>query len=118
MKRRSVSVEQTSNLFSFFKPVSSPAASNATSSKKTPSKARGLKKQKFDSATPNTNDQSNGEVESRDAECTAMATETTLEATPITSGRKRPHPPDNDEDSEGEIGVRKVSFHGDLLPWH
>ena len=47
-----------------------------------------------------------------------MATEMTLEATPITSGRKRPHPPDKDEDSEGEIGVRKVSFHGDLLPWN
>ena len=107
MKRRG-GPEQISNLFTFFKPVSSPSTSNGTPSTKTPSKARGLNKPKSDHSDT-LKSQLNGKAESRDAESNAMTTETVSDATPITSGRKRPHPLDSDEDSEGEIGARRVS---------
>ena len=115
--RADVMKKRSSNLFSFFKPVSSPSPSNGTSSAKTPSNARGRKKQKF--GTPSTaskqntpkldrqNDHVNGEAGTKDV---AMETETVNDATPTASGRKRPLPSDS-EDSEEEIGVRKVICH-------
>ena len=82
MRRRS-GVEQTSNLFTFFKPVSSPSTSSATQS---------TKKSGVHSKSKDISD-----------ECITMATD---EATPTPSGRKRPHT--SDSDSDGDIGIRKV----------
>lgn len=99
----------SSSLFSYFKPVSSqsPSTGNGASSAKTPPSGRkpgGQKKGKIypSSASKRLEDHVNGA-----SECIiAMETETKITGTP--SGRKRPHPQDSEE-SEEEIGVRRVS---------
>lgn len=105
MRRRGVP-EQSSTLFSFFKPASSPAAAAG------PAAGTSKKPQKKQKSSPSTrNDVNQTPTRSRQAisengsvESVSMETD---EATPTPSRQKRPHPPDSD--SEGEIGVRKVS---------
>ena len=125
------------NLFSYFKPTSSPAASNGRQSPKlvtpqrpaTPKggKSGGRKKQK--SSTPSAPNRTpktavNGEqidnggqlnlepvsqtsFPETEEEGGRGRAEEKMEATPTPSSRKRPHPLESD-DSEEEIGVRKT----------
>ena len=100
MKRRAVD-GRSPNLFSFFKPVSSPANGSSTAA------ASPAKKKKSPNSAdrPHSTPARNGtKSKSRSPGSVSMATDS---ATPSTSGSKRPRPPDSDSDEE--IGIKKVS---------
>ena len=111
---------KSSNLFSYFKPA---ASSNGTAAAKTPSKggsspsvgrSGGPKRNKIgpplaSKRTPTLDYKANDQVTTKEKPIVVEAEECSeVVATPTSSSRKRPHPLESD-DSEGEIGVRRVS---------
>ena len=105
---------KSSNLFSYFKPA---ASSNGTAAAKTPSKvgrSGGPKRNKIgppsaSKRTPTLDYKANDQVTTKEKPIVVEAEECSeVVATPTSSSHKRPHPLESD-DSEGEIGVRRVS---------
>ena len=114
---------KSSNLFSYFKPA---ATSNGTAAAKTPSKggsspsvgrrrrSGGPKRNKIgppsaSKRTPTLDYKTNDQVTTKEKPIAMEAEECSeVVATPTSSSHKRPHPLESD-DSEGEIGVRRVS---------